>query len=669
MMKLMKSKKNEKTKLHQRIWEGIQVIAVLSVLFVLFSDLIRGRAFSIGKSQIIAVVVGLVVFSAATIGRKLHLDLWNPLSTTWGQIKSFASHWISWLDERTHLLGQSFSKRISQRAFDVIVLSLFAIFSLLYTLGRWNGVTPFVYLGSDASYISSYAKALDQPTLFANDYFLSNTSRVDSYLAVHIPLIRLLKTVVGDYGSAFLVLLPFVLFFSLFGFYWLGKKLFQKSWVALLFSIAVFPIVYVGVSDYWGITQDVLPRNLFEVAFPWILYYCIDWLDQPKKWWKLFLGLGVLTYVHSISAVVIVATVFLVFLVASKASFKVRLITLLYCSAIYAVSAIPFAYLYFGYFKSAQATTIPYAEKAALLLQYFGSDRYDFVSIFKNLVQHLWNSGILPLVVLAVLVQIFLRKTRNLQAIKAVTVFTLAICFVSIVCPLIEYPLDNRLQLLSQSMLIVRGIRFIPPLLVTFAFLVFFGKETLQPASPNIHAQACIFALCGVLMFAATWVANPQDTYVAQEFTCLGTGHLTCETQEQKDAVDILYYIDQNADIANDTFLTVDIYRVSFANAIRYQAGRAMGFNYGDQVRMLDDPSLQNQIGIPLTQWQRIEHIDPRFKLLDYYYLARTLNANYLIVQLKDFPTRALDELTPIYRNQSYMLLKAGQPPLPTFPW
>jgi hypothetical protein len=130
-----------------------------------------------------------------------------------------------------------------------------------------------------------------------------------------------------------------------------------------------------------------------------------------------------------------------------------------------------------------------------------------------------------------------------------------------------------------------------------------------------------------------------------------------------------LSYINQHTDAATDTFLTVDIYRVSFANAIRYQASRSMGYNNGDQVRMRDDPVLQNAIDIALKPWGITEHINPKFKLLYYFYLAKSLHTNYLIVQIKDFPPTAMNNFSPVYRNENYALLKANLAPLPTYSW
>jgi hypothetical protein len=648
----------------QWLWIVMQVVAVLIISFALLSDIIRGRAFYFGFSQVIALAFGILLLALASLGNLRQIDLWSFIKKVVVAIPGWLQRTFracfSWMENFFQACTIFFEKRISRKSFDAIVLSAFALFVLLYTLGRWNGVTPFIYLGSDASYIASFAHSLDLPGVFANDYFLSNASRVAAYFALHIPLIRFLKSIVGDYGSAFLVLLPPVLFLKLFGFYWLGKKLFSNRWAALLLAIGTFPVVLTGAWDYWGLIKDVLPRNLFEIFLPWLIYFSIDWVDKPKRRWLLFAVLGLLAYVHSISSLILFFAISFASFFAAKSTLKNKLVALVYDTLLYLALILPFALFYFSFYNQAQTVQIGYAEKVSLLLTYFGETQFDTLGIFVNCLKSLVFSGILPLIVFAFLFLFFSRKKVNSFAIKMCLLWITGIITISVVLTYIEKFVDRWVHLLPTTMLLIRGIRYLPPILILLVFLIFFDKGFQNQSPKYAHVQSFFFSLCILAMFLLIIHSNQQDPYLTQELSCLRTGHLTCETAEQKDAVDMINYISQHTDPTQDTFLTVDVYKVDFSMSIRYQAGRAMGYGYADQTRLDDDPVLLSQVATAIAPWQNLEHANPDTKLMSFYNLANSLKANYLVVQLADFPSAALSPFNPVYRNDHYALLKVN---------
>jgi len=612
-------------------------------------DLFKGQAFHFGAAQLmvsfaclfLAGIGALLAFTRFPLPKLPHLDWLRP---------------IRWLEQALTQTADWLRRAKRPRTADALIIVAFALFAVLYTLGRWNGVSPFIYVGSDASYISSYAAALDNPGQFTADYFLSNQAHISSYFALHIPLIRGLGRLTGSYGGAFLVLLPLAIFFKLLGFYLVGKRLLRSRGLALLLAIGTFPIVLTGAWDNWGLIGDALPRNLFEIAFPWLIYWSVAWIARPKRWYLLSLILGLLAYVHSISAGITFAVLTLVYLVLSPAPFGKRLGQTALSALIFAAAAAPFAAVYAISFSSAATVPLPYADSLAILMSVYGTNHFNVLQIAGDLVVTLSRSGILPLALIALVASLLTRKNLLSSAARTVTVWILGVALVSIVGPYTERLLDPWLHMVSVQMMLVRGLRYLPPLLLLFAFLAFFDGECkvhLRFPALSAGAAALLIAAC----LGLTITTNQQDPYVGREVACLTSGHLVCPTDTEKDAVDILAALDKYT-TPTDTVLTVPPLNVTFSNAIRYQALRPMGYSKQDVTRLNDDPAQQQAISVAMKPWNALEHADEATRLQAYIDLARDVHADYLIVQLGNFKKKALQGLEPVYSNDTYALVQ-----------
>lgn len=630
---------------------GILIIAAALTTggIVNLRDLFKGQAFHFGTAQLIASLVCLLFAGMGVLLAFTRIPLPSLPRPDW-------LHPVRWLERSLNHLADFFARGKRPQIADALIITGFAIFSLLYTLGRWNGVIPFIYVGSDASYISSYAAALDHPGQFAADYFLSNQAHVSSYFALHIPLIRGLSRLTGSYGGAFLMLLPLAIFFKLLGFYLVGKRLLNSRGLALLLAVVTFPVVLTGAWDNWGLIGDALPRNLFDIAFPWLIYWSVAWIARPKRWYLLALLLGLLVYVHSISAGTTFAVLTLVYLVLSPAPFGKRLGQTALSALIFASAAAPFAIVYATSFSSAATVPLPYADSLAILLSVYGANHFNVLQIAGDLVVTLTRSGILPLALVAPLAALLMRKNLRSSAARTLAVWILGLVLVSIVGPYAERLLDPWLNMVSVQMMLVRGLRYLPPLLLLFAFLAFFdGERKIQLRFPALSAGAAVLLVAACLGLNIT--ANQQDPYVGREVACLASGHLVCPTDAEKDAVDILAALDEYT-TPDDTVLTVPPLNVTFSNAIRYQALRPMGYSKQDVTRMNDDPAQQQAISAAMKPWNALEHADEATRLQAYIDLAGEMHADYLIVQLSDFKKKALQGLEPVYSNDTYALVK-----------
>lgn len=626
------------------------------ILFILLSDWLRGVEFHLGAGQILIVGVGILsIFAGLYLAIfRLPLPKGNPLF--WQKV-------FGKIEQTLSIIENKISSILKSRTLDLLIVSGFALFALIYTLGRWNGSNPFIFLGSDASYVSSYAAALDHPGQFSNDYFLSNQANVESYFAIHIPLIRLLNKLVGGYGNAFLVLLPITIFLILLGFYLVGKRLFNNKGIALLLAIACFPIIYVGGWEYWGLLGDALSRNLVDIFFPWLILLSINSMDKPRNFYILGGVLGLLTYFHSISAAIIFFAISFTYLILSRVPFKKRIGELLINSLIFLTIITPFVIFWRSSTDSAKTIPINYQDSFLTIIKIYGQNHLDTLGISLDLVKQLSISGIIPLALLALFVLLIFRKIKTIRPFKVLGAWLIAILLICLLIPALEYYLDPWLHMISVSMKLVRGLRFIPPVLITFIFLVFFTDSNEKDWLISQYPRTRNFFLgCVVLLsFAFTISANKQDPYFLNEIRCISSGHFVCPTEEETASVDIIKSLDIYT-TSDDTILTIPPLNVSFTLAIRYQALRSLGYTRTDVIRMANNPGLQKIVDSTMIPWNSLEHAEPGTQLASYLKLAGEMNADYLIIQKKNFPQESLNTITPLYQNSLYELVKVTNP-------
>jgi hypothetical protein len=87
--------------------------------------------------------------------------------------------------------------RARVRRVDVYVALGFALYAFLCQLSLCYSSDGFLALSSDGANIAGFAAALDHPELFERDPLLGIPDNFRFYLALHIPLIRLLAKVTG----------------------------------------------------------------------------------------------------------------------------------------------------------------------------------------------------------------------------------------------------------------------------------------------------------------------------------------------------------------------------------------------------------------------------------------------------------------------------------------
>ena len=177
---------------------------------------------------------------------------------------------------------------------------LFLATALLIFWGRWQGRSPFIYLGVDAGRVATNAAMCDYP-----ENFRWLAVRKLGVLCVHphvflVNGVRLLENVVGDFGTATVVLLVPVVFLQLWGFFLVGRVLFGEDKWALALTFLQLPLVWIRypVGTHWGIYEDPWARHLYQAVLPFLLWAALKFVDRPSMWPWVLLANGVALYFH-----------------------------------------------------------------------------------------------------------------------------------------------------------------------------------------------------------------------------------------------------------------------------------------------------------------------------------------------------------------------------------
>jgi hypothetical protein len=369
--------------------------------------------------------------------------------------------------------------------------------------------------------------------------------------------------------------------------------------------------------------------------------------------------LGLLTYVHSISAGIIFATISLVYLVQSREPMRGRIFRTLSGALIYLIVIAPFLYLYISAMSAAASIPVSYAEKVAHLYSIYGKNHIDVLPIFETTLITLVKSGLVPLAGIALLYRLFTRRTGDASRPWFWLSSILALIIVAVLLPYLELEFDSTLHLINLQMMLVRGLRYLPPLLILFTFSCFFPNQGENSISYSALPQL-VGTLFILVTLAMTVNTNEQDPSFLREVKCLASGQLTCPTQQEKDSLEIIQQLDLYT-TQSDRILAIPPLNTPFGLSIRYTALRPMGYGMGDVRRNSADVYTQQQMMEALSPWGKLEHADPETVLSSYLDLAKDVNADYLIIQKSDFLPESFEDLKPVFENESYLLVNVSE--------
>jgi len=454
---------------------------------------------------------------------------------------------------------------------DVVIILGFALFSIIYFLGRWKGAYPFVFLGGDAANIATFAAGWAHPDVFQSDAVLSNQANFRFYATLHIPLIQTLGRITGDYGSAFISLLSPHIFLQALGFYILGRVVFQSRYWAALLAIATLMPIFINLGEYWGIYIDPQPRFSFQALLPYLLAATFYWGHNPSSWAWLMAGAGILIYIHPVSAPTWGLAFWLGLWAFKPASFsfKKQLGYMLFAGAVFLAVTSPWIIHYLS--NHAHGATADYREIYTIMTTHFGGSYFDIPTAVKEFILIVWSKRILPLAMVGAAIVLSLRR-KNYSSVLLVGLWLGGLLIAAVVIPLIEQAIARAYNLIPLELDLIRGIRYIIPILLLFCLwpLVEIGKK--------IKAERLMAAI-GAL-FVTIWVYQHPPTLAIEALACWKRGEFVCMPAEYSATIKGLEAIKQTP--PNSRILPLGQIPQHYSLAIRYYALRPVVYSYKD---------------------------------------------------------------------------------------
>ena len=572
----------------------------------------------------------------------------------------------SLLKQKIRNLNNQFSKPISLKSlwwFDALVLVIIILLALLCFFGQWKGSVPYVYLRGDASNIASWVAGRTYPELFQNDYVLSDLDNYRYYYTVYFPILQVLKNVVGDFGTASIVLYAPLIILQGIGFYLLGAEIFQhRIWGALLSGLNMLTF-YMNLGTLWGIAfDDVVPRFMFQALLPYILLCAIIWRHNPKRWPWVMVFAGLMVYVHSVSTLTWGFGIWLgLWLFPPKEWSKIKKMRqMTFLGLVFLATILPFAISYLS--NHAYGETIEYELVHSLMAGRYSPGALDLSRAFGDFLIILFDRETIFTLTGLIGIPISLRPEapESRQKFRLIVAWFMGLLIVAVVVPLIDHGISNMNDRLPYQVDLTRNLRYV------FLFLSIFAlggiremAHWLNNIDGNLPRNSDLVSplLGGLFLF---WMIQFHlPIFATNSWNCIVEGDLFCPRENKE-----LQKLDILDAIKRETPEGAKIMPMDLQMEVRYYALRPIIFaqrdigvlSYTNPERLL----LWHEKAQEINQIKDLSDKDIKTeKLIDF---ARRYGAEYVLVNW-DLPekTPILAGAELVYSNPPYALIMISQ--------
>ncbi|MHB8202957.1 MAG: hypothetical protein ACYDHG_04535 [Desulfomonilaceae bacterium] len=541
---------------------------------------------------------------------------------------------------------------------DVIALCSFALFAVATFFGRWKGLTPFVFLSSDAGIVSSFVVAYQHPDLFQGDVLLGDFTNFRYYLALHPLLIFVINKLTGDYGLAYISLLLLTVFVQCSGFYLLGVTLFKsRYWAILLVIINLAPIA-LPVREFWGIYDDPLPRSLFHACLPFLLTAAFRFKNEVRMWPWLMVFTGLMFYTHPVSAPPWAFAIWLGLLVFLPRQWGVlkKLAYMFALGLVFVVTVLPWVLNFLLVHERPASAAVNYNDVVGIIADRVGAELLDVglaLTLWLKEVSS-WPFWFYFLWAVAGSVVLWSQRRDLRDDIKLVVVWCLGIVFVAVGLTFVEQTICRIYDLKRFQMDSIRGVKYLVPIMLLMCVWSLAGiSRQFQTGS----LKRTLAMLLGAVITTIWVYQSPPVTFIQ---TAKAWAHGSLTPRPSKDEIGTVEAI--NA-IKENTKPGSRILPLVIPLEIRYAALRPVVYAYKDG-GIFADTNLGS-----LIEWDKIKKTldeidsnnDPRTKLMMTLDLAKRLNTDYVIT---DFHVNqnVVSSLGAkvVWSNGSYTLLSLG---------
>ncbi len=562
---------------------------------------------------------------------------------------------LSWVVLPYNSSGSVVDQRLTFSWLDAVALCGFALFAAATFLGRWKGITPFVFLSSDAGIVSSFVAAYQHPELFRGDVLLGDFTNFRYYLAIHPLLILVINKLTGDYGLAYISLLLITVFVQCCGFYLLGLTLFRSRYWALLLVVINLAPIALPVREFWGIYDDPLPRSLFHACLPFLLAAAFRFKYEVRVWPWIMVATGLIFYTHPVSAPPWALAIWLGFWIFLPPKWGIlkKFAYMFMLGLIFVVTVIPWALNLVLVHERPASAAVNYNDVVGIIADRVGAELLDVglaLTLWLKEVSS-WPLWLFCLWSVTGSVVLWSRR-RDLRAdIKLVAVWCLGIIFVAVGLTFVEQTICRIYDLKRFQMDSIRGVKYLVPIMLLMCVWSLAGiSRQFRKGSLSRISTMVLGALITVI-----WVYHgPPVTFIQ---TAKAWAHGSLTPRPSKDEVDTLQAV--NA-MKENTKPGSTILSLVLPLEVRYAALRPIAYAYKDG-GIFADTNLGS-----LLEWDKIrKSIDEinsstnlGSKLLMTLELAKRLNTDYVMTDFNVVPDMASSlGAKVVWSNKSYTLL------------
>ena len=536
---------------------------------------------------------------------------------------------------------------------DVLILALMMVFSILAMLERMQGNYPLVILGSDAANISSMAAAHNNPEFFAKDYFLNDPSNFRIYFQLHVLLVSWLGILLGNYSLAFVFLLGPTVFLTLFSTYWFGRTLMgSRIWALLLVFFNSIPVYL--LFENWGLAEDSVPRTLIQALLPFLLGLIWLWRDQPRKWPLIAFLTGLLAYIHAVGTPTIMAVMLLGMF--SQMPHDWRFSKKMAVSATLAFIMLIAASVFIANYLGARnhGEFVNYNQMINMYHTYFPPEILNVPAAIQQLFRFYVGSWIFPLGLVG-LFWMWLCRRKQRRFAGLLISWLVGIFLVAVMLPFFERTVETYLRILPIETELIRGTRYFVP----FLGLAFIGGLS---AFSNILKQKWMKAL--LLLFGFIFLAK-YYTYHSTDFlllektrSCFAQGSILCA--ESTDIQKLMIALQSQTPVGSGVFFAQDA-RDTLPLAVRYLAQRSLVYSWKDRAVGFSKPAKMvkwDEIYTQLADYSTTYawFLQSPAEFLDF---TKNLGADYVVLNANPDQLYVPDlPVTIVYQNHSYSLLR-----------
>lgn len=546
----------------------------------------------------------------------------------------------------------------------VVVMVVLTVLNVLCGVNQ-SGWLPRGDMGN----LSAMVVSAEHPEAFARDVVFSDPDRFDFYIPAFIAVLKFFYRLTGDFDFFVKFSSALILPVQMLGFYLLGMTLTRNRWASL--ALILLSICYVtaprGEFIGWRGFQLMLPRTFFLALLPYPFYLAFRFSHRYAAWCLAMLLIGLLSYVHPVSAPAMAAGLWFIHLAYHPRHWSParHVLAAILLALTFLVVLLPFGLWYKTHVQIGNALPPGFTrDQAVALIDARVPGAFDTVGTFLQTARFWTSLPLLPILLLALaglLTGLLAHPTRRTTV--AILLWLLGIWVASFLVPLIEWRLSILTGTLPSQISIVRSMRYFSVPLFLLAVLspvaVMHMSGRLKPSASKF--LTLVVSLCVALGVLWLFYSAPPMANLARR-TIDGLRHfrLVAKTPSREKAlVQSLEFIRDKTPVGA-LFMSNNS---GAASAIRSVSLRPLAHCRKDGALLIySDLAALKLCMEKETSWVEAQGKVNAEGIEPLVHAARTLGAEYLLIERpRDAQSRAALNAPPtevLLQNYYWLVLK-----------